>query len=265
LAWIGVSLAAHYIAGLRLELAFIIGGLFIVTGPTVIIPLLRQAKLKPRMAGALKWEGIILDPVGPLLALFAYQIIKVLTWESVGASYLLIFFLGALVAAAIGFGTGLLVSALISKGMLPEYLKSPILLAFIIICFSVSEVVMHETGMLAVTVMGLTLARTKKYVSSIGGTGEFVENASVFLTSTVFILLTSSLSREVIGEVLTISIIAFVIVMLFIVRPISIWIATIGTELSWKEKTLISWIAPRGIVALTVSGYFANILLDDGY
>src|SRR5699024_10376004 len=173
--------------------------------------------------------------------------------------------LGALGAAAIGFGTGLLVSALIGKSMLPEYLKSPILLAFIFICFSVSEVVMHETGMLAVTVMGLTLARTKKYVSSIGGTGEFVENASVLLTSTVFILLTSSLSREVIGDVLTIAIIAFVIVMLFIVRPISIWIATIGTELSWKEKTLISWIAPRGIVALTVSGYFANILLDDGY
>src|SRR5699024_7935564 len=99
IAWIGGSLAAHYIAGLRLELAFIIGGLFIVTGPTVIIPLLRQAKLKPRMAGALKWEGIILDPVGPLLALFAYQIIKVLTWESVGASYLMVFFLGALGAA----------------------------------------------------------------------------------------------------------------------------------------------------------------------
>src|SRR5699024_1983777 len=83
--WIGGSLAAHYIAGLRLALAFIIGGLFIVTGPTVIIPLLRQARVKARLSGALKWAGIILDPVGPLLALFAYQIMRVLTWGSVGA------------------------------------------------------------------------------------------------------------------------------------------------------------------------------------
>jgi len=265
IAWIGGSLAAHYIAGLRLELGFIIGGLFIVTGPTVIIPLLRQSKLKPRMAAVLKWEGIILDPVGPLLALFAYQVIKVMTWESIGVNFLLFFFLGALGAAAIGYGAGLVVSILISKGLLPEYLKSPILLAFILISFTISEMVINETGMLAVTVMGLTLARTKKYVASIGGTGEFVENISILLTSTVFILLTSSLSREIIGDVLTFSIIAFVVVMLFIVRPLSIWISTIGTELTLKEKTLISWIAPRGIVALTVSGYFATILMEDGY
>lgn len=265
LGWIGGALAAHYIAGLGLELSFIIGGLFIVTGPTVIIPLLRQAKLKPRMAAALKWEGIILDPVGPLLALFAYQVIKVLTWESVDFSYLLFFFLGALGATVLGFGAGLVISILIGKGMLPEFLKSPILLSFILICFTVSEMAMHETGMLAVTVMGLTLARTKKYVASIGGTGNFVENISVLLTSTVFILLTSSLSREVIGQVLSVSVIAFVVVMLFIVRPVSIWLATIGTELTLKEKTLVSWIAPRGIVALTVAGYFSEVLLEDGY
>lgn len=265
LAWIGGALAAHYIAGLRLELSFIIGGLFIVTGPTVIIPLLRQAKLKPRMAAALKWEGIILDPVGPLLALFAYQVIKVLTWESVGFSYLLFFFLGALGATVLGLGAGLVISVLIGKEKLPEFLKSPILLSFILICFTISEMAMHETGMLAVTVMGLTLARTKKIVASIGGTGDFVENISVLLTSTVFILLTSSLSREVIGQVLSVSVIAFVVVMLFIVRPASIWLATIGTELTLKEKTLVSWIAPRGIVALTVAGYFAELLLEDGY
>src|SRR5699024_5761023 len=118
IAWIGGSLAAHYIAGLRLELGFIIGGLFIISGPNVIIPLLRQSKLKPRMAAVLKWEGIILDPVGPLLALFAYQVIKVLTWESIGVDFLLFFFLGALGAAALGYGTGIVVSILISKGLL---------------------------------------------------------------------------------------------------------------------------------------------------
>lgn len=124
---------------------------------------------------------------------------------------------------------------------------------------------MHETGMLAVTIMGLSIGRSKKYVSSIENVGHFVENISVILTSTIFILLTASLTREVIGQVFTLPIIGFVLVMLFIVRPLSIWISTIKTELSIAEKTLIGWIAPRGVVALTVSGYFASLLLDDGY
>ncbi|MBO0992937.1 cation:proton antiporter [Bacillus sp. SD088] len=265
LAWIGGSLAAHFIAGLDLAIAFIIGGLFVVTGPTVIIPLLRNAKLKPRTAAVLKWEGIIVDPAGPLLALFAYQVIKVVTNESLSASYLLNFFLGALFAILLGYIIGLLVGYMVSKGLFPEYLKSPIILSFVLICFTIGEVVMHETGMLAVTVMGLALGRTKKYVSSIGNVGHFVENISVLLTSTVFILLTSSLTRETIAEVFTLPIIGFVIAMLFLVRPLSIWISTIGTELTLQEKTLIGWIAPRGIVALTVSGYFATILLEDGY
>ncbi len=119
--------------------------------------------------------------------------------------------------------------------------------------------------MLAVTVMGLTMARTKKYVTSIGNVSHFVENISVILTSTIFVLLTASLTRETILEIFTIPILGFVLIMLFVVRPLSIWLSTIGTEMSASEKTLISWIAPRGIVALTVSGYFAGVLAEDGY
>src|SRR5699024_5272219 len=145
------------------------------------------------------------------------------------------------------------------------FLKSPIILSFVLLCFAIGEVVMDETGMLAVTVMGLTIGVSKKYVSAIGNVGHFVENISVMLTSTIFILLTSSLTRDVISQVFTWPFIGYVLVMLFLVRPLSIWISTIKTELSIAEKTLISWIAPRGVVALTVSGYFASILLEDGY
>ncbi len=265
IAWIGGALAAHFIAGLSLEISFIIGGLFVVTGPTVIIPLLRNAKLKPRTAAVLKWEGIIVDPFGPLLALFAYQVIKVLTTDTLHVDYMIHFFLSAVIAIIFGFAIGMLVSILVSKGSFPEYLKSPIILAFVLLCFSLAEVVMEETGMLAVTVMGLTLAWSKRYVSAIGNVGHFVENVSVLLTSTIFILLTASLSRATIAEVFTLPIIGFVLVMLFIVRPLSIWASTIGTELTLSEKTLIGWVAPRGVVALTVSGYFASILLEDGH
>lgn len=265
-AWIGGALAAHFIAGLSLEIAFIIGGLFIVTGPTVILPLLRNAKLKPRTAAVLKWEGIIVDPFGPLLALFAYEVIKVLTTDTLHANSMINFFLSALLAIILGYVIGMLVSFLIHKGVFPEYLKSPIIIAFVLLCFTLAEVVMHETGMLAVTVMGLTIGRTKHYVSSIGhDVSHFVENISVLLTSTIFILLTASLSRETIAEMFTWPIIGFVLVMLFIVRPLSIWLSTIGTELVNAEKALIGWIAPRGIVALSVSGYFAANLLNDGH
>ncbi|WP_217586045.1 cation:proton antiporter [Lentibacillus saliphilus] len=265
LAWILGSLAAHFIAGLSLEISFIIGGLFIVTGPTVIIPLLRNAKLKPRTAAVLKWEGIIVDPAGPLLALFAYEVIKVLSSPDLEVTYLFYFFGGAFLAIILGYLTGMLMSIMAKKGLFPEYLKSPIILAAILLCFAGAETIMHETGMLAVTVMGLTMARMRRYVSSIGNVSHFVENISVVLTSTVFILLTASLSRETIAEVFTAPILGFVLAMLFIVRPLSIWLPTIGTELTRAEKTLIGWIAPRGIVALTVAGYFATILINDGY
>ncbi|MCR1836263.1 cation:proton antiporter, partial [Oceanobacillus caeni] len=170
IAWIGGSLAAHFVAGLSLEISFIIGGLFVVTGPTVIIPLLRQAKLTPRVASVLKWEGIIVDPIGPLLALFAYEIIKITSEESFLLSDFIPFFVESILAILVGYAIGMLVSLLVSKGLFPEYLKSPIIFCFVLICFASGEVIMHETGMLSVTVMGLTLARSKKYVHSIGCT-----------------------------------------------------------------------------------------------
>lgn len=265
IAWILGSLSAHYIAGLSLEVSFIIGGLFVVTGPTVIIPLLRNAKLKARTAAVLKWEGIIVDPAGPLLALFAYEVIKVTTRADLGPDYLLTFFLSALLAGLLGLGIGLGISYMANKGLFPEYLKSPIILSFVLLCFTIAEIIMHETGLLAVTVMGLTVAWARGRVSSIGNIHHFVEGVSVLLTSTVFILLTASLSPVTIMQMFSWPIIAFVLVMLFVVRPVSIWLPTIGTELTRQEKTLIGWIAPRGIVALTVAGYFASILMDEGY
>ncbi|WP_010648017.1 cation:proton antiporter [Oceanobacillus massiliensis] len=265
ISWIGGSLAAHFFAGLSIEVAFMIGGLFVVTGPTVIIPLLRQAKLKPRVSAILKWEGIIVDPIGPLLALFSYEIFKVISSDALTLFDLFQFFLGGILAAIAGYIIGLVVSIMVSKGLFPEYLKSAIILSFVLLSFTIAEAIMHETGMLAVTVMGLTVARIKKHVSSIGSIGHFVENISVILTSTVFILLTASLTRETLTDIFTWPIISFVLIMLFLVRPLSIWISTIGTELTFAEKTLIGWIAPRGIVALTVAGYFSSMLMEEGY
>ncbi|MDQ0300757.1 NhaP-type Na+/H+ or K+/H+ antiporter [Salibacterium salarium] len=263
LAWILGSLTAFFIAGLSWAVSFVIGGLFIVTGPTVILPLLRQAKLKARPAAILKWEGVVVDPLGALLAVFAFEIIQFLMLESVTIEALVLFFLASLFAVALGLGCGRGIGWMFENGFVPEFLKSPIVFTVVIACFAVADEVMHETGLLAVTAMGMTLANM--HIASLSDMRHFKENISVLLISGIFIMITASLDRETLLQVFDPNILAYVILMLFVVRPLSIWLSTINTELSFKEKALVGWIAPRGIVALTVANYFANVLEEAGY
>lgn len=263
LAWILGSLAAHYIADLSWAVAIVIGGLFIVTGPTVILPLLRQAKLKPKPAAILKWEGIIVDPFGALLAVFSFEIVQFLVLREVSGKTILFFFIASIIAVLIGWLLGRGIGWMFQKGHIPEYLKSPVVFIVVIACFTIADEIKHETGLLAVTAMGITLANM--HISSISDMRHFKENISVLLTSTIFIMLTAGLTMKTITEIFHWNIILFVLLMLFIVRPVSIFLSTVGTDLSIKEKILIGWIAPRGIVALTVSSYFAKVLIDEGF
>ncbi|WP_246880590.1 sodium:proton antiporter [Sporosarcina sp. 6E9] len=262
IAWIAGSLAAHYVAGLSLSVSFIIGGLFIVTGPTVILPLLRQAKLKPRPAAILKWEGIVVDPFGALLAVFAFEFIRFVDGEVTFNSFLL-FFAASIFAVILGWGVAQILGIAFEHGRVPEFLKSPVLFAVVIFTFVFSDEIMPQTGLLAVTAMGMTMANM--HLTSIREIRHFKENISVLLISGIFVMLTASLNPTVLIEIFNSNIILYVLAMLFIVRPLSIWISTIGTDLTAREKLLVGWIAPRGIVALTVSGYFATILLEQGY
>ncbi|WP_085993972.1 cation:proton antiporter [Oceanobacillus senegalensis] len=263
IAWILGSLTAHYIAGLSWAVAFTIGGLFIVTGPTVIMPLLRQAKLNPRPARILKWEGIIVDPIGALLAVFAFEIIVVITAENPNGMQLVMFFAASIFAVILGWALGKGLGWMFETGHIPEFLKSPAVVVVVLFCFMAADLVMHETGLLSVTAMGITLANMG--ISSISDMRHFKENVSVLLISTIFIMLTASLEVEVLLQIFSPNIIGYVLFMMFIVRPLSVFLSQIGTALSLNEKLLLGWIAPRGIVALTVSGYFASVLLDAGY
>lgn len=263
IAWVSGSLAAHYIAGLSLEVAFVIGGLFIVTGPTVIMPLLRQSKLKPRPAKILKWEGIIVDPFGVLLAVFAFEIISFFTASEPSGKALAIFFAVSFVAGIFGWMCGRLIGWMFDGGYVPEFLKSPIVFVVVILCFTLADELVRGPGLLAVTVMGITLANTG--ISSVADMRHFKENVSILLISAIFIMLTASLKVETLLQILNPHIIGYVLIMMFIVRPLSIFVSTINSGLTLQEKTLVGWIAPRGIVALTVSSYFASILEEAGY
>ncbi|WP_407269184.1 cation:proton antiporter [Radiobacillus sp. PE A8.2] len=263
ISWVLGSLAAHYVAGLSWAVSFVIGAILIVTGPTVILPLLRQSKLKPRPAKILKWEGIIVDPFGALLAVFAFEAIVFMLGDGGSGVSLLIFCLGAVFAVILGVVFGKAIGWMFEAGHMPEFLKSPSMFIAVIACFALADEVAHETGLLAVTAMGMKLANMR--IASIQDMRHFKENISMLLTSAIFVMLTASLTRDTLVDVFQVEIIGFVLLMLFIVRPLSIFLSTFGTDLTNREKLLVGWIAPRGIVALTVASYFASVLLEEGF
>jgi NhaP-type Na+/H+ or K+/H+ antiporter len=255
--WILGAVAARHLAGLPWDIAWLFGGLLVVTGPTVILPLLRQAKLAGRPAAILKWEGIVNDPVGALAAVFVYEVIRftaqgeawfVAAGWIVGAAVL-----GGLLGLAAGFG----LARAFRGGLAPEFLKAPMILAAVLACFAVADAIAHETGLLAVTVFGITLGNSR--LASIGEMRRFKETIAVLLVSGVFVILTASLTPETI-RALDWRAAAFVAAMLFVVRPVTVWTATAGSGLSWRERALVGWIAPRGIVAVAVAGFFAGEL-----
>ena len=259
LAWFLGAFAARYAAGLDWASAIVFAGVMVVTGPTVIIPLLRQSKLGGRPAQFLKWEGIVNDPIGALFAVAAFEFIRV---ASEGQS---LFGAGVLIIAAASYGIvlGLLFGWIIAKafreGWTPEYLKAPLILASIILCYTLAEMFQKEIGLIAVTAYGMTLGNSK--LAGLTELQKFKEDIAILLVSGVFVMLTADLTPATISQAININTLAFLFCMLFVVRPLSVWIATFGT-LSRNEAILLGWIAPRGIVAVAVTGLFGSLLVD---
>ena len=263
IAWGLGTLAAKHIVGLPWDIAAMVGGLFVVTGPTVIMPLLRQAHLKSRPANILKWEGIVNDPLGALFAVGGYEFIRFSLQE---ANMSLVF--GKLIfAAALGTIVGIIsgygLAWAFRRGHIPEYLKAPVVLAWVLAIYVLANNLADETGLLAVTALGMTMANTK--FASMVEMRRFKENIAIILVSGVFVILTATLTPEVLKEMITDwRIPAFVIVMMLFVRPIAVMLSTLWSGVSWRESLLVSLIAPRGVVAVAVAGLFAAELLAIG-
>ena len=259
LAWIMGTIAAYYAAGLDWASAVVFAGVMVVTGPTVIMPLLRQSKLGGRPAQFLKWEGIVNDPIGALFAVAAFEFIRVASQgQSLFGAGLWI-----IMAACYGIVLGVLFGWAMAKafreGWTPEYLKAPLILATIILCYTMAEMFQKEIGLVAVTAYGMTLGNSK--LAGLTELQKFKEDIAILLVSGVFVMLTADLTPAIISQAINWNTLAFLLCMLFIVRPLSVWISTYGT-LNRKEAILLGWIAPRGIVAVAVSGLFGSLLVD---
>ena len=259
LAWLLGSFAARYAAGLDWGSAIVFAGVMVVTGPTVIMPLLRQSKLGGRVGSALKWEGIVNDPIGALFAVASFEVLRVATSEGsvLGAAGWII--IAAALGTALGIAFGWSMVRAFRAGWTPEYLKAPIIFASIILCYALAEMLATEIGLVAVTAYGMTLANSN--LAGLAELQKFKEEIAILLVSGVFVILTANLTPALIASALTYNTFLFLTVMLFVVRPLSIWIATWGT-LKRNEAILLGWIAPRGIVAVAVSGLFSQLLFE---
>ncbi len=262
IGWVLCSLAAHYIAELDWAVAIFFGGVLVVTGPTVIIPLLRQARLSQRPAAVLKWEGIINDPIGALLAVLVFEYATFGGSELSFASNVAGLSAAAAAAAAIGIGCGRFIAVSSHRGWVPEFLKAPIILTTVLACFEVANLLQVEAGLLAVTAMGITLANTRFH--SIEEVRRFKENIAVILVSAIFVVLTATLNVDMLKDV-DWRLAAFVGAILFVIRPLTVWCSTIGSDMTWREKLLVGWIAPRGIVAVAICGFFGGAFVDIGH
>ena len=264
IAWVLGAFAAHSIGGLEWPVAILFAGILVVTGPTVVMPLLRQSSVKARPAAILKWEAIVNDPIGALFAVVSYEYFRAVT-ESPGASlfeFVPPLIIAAIIAGLIGYVAAAAIAWAFPRGAIPEYLKVPVLLTSVIVVFVLSNQIEHEAGLVAVTVMGIALANMN--VSSLRSIHPFKQNIAVILIAGIFVLLSASLEFEELAY-LNWNFGLFLLALLFLVRPATILLSLLGSSVPWNERLFLSWIAPRGIVLVAISGLFALRLEDIGY
>ena len=260
--WAVITLATHWLLGFDWLLALLFGTLTLVTGPTVIVPMLRVVRPKASIATILRWEGIVIDPIGALLAVVVYSFI-IARAAGDGLSHCLLTFAGVIICGSVfGIVGGWALGNVLRRQWLPEYLHSLATLAAVLGIFIAANQIMHESGLLAVTLMGMWMANMKGV--DVRHILHFKENLSVLLISGLFILLAARLDLNAMLA-LGPAVLVLLLIIQFIARPLNVLLSTAGSKLNWRERTLLAWIAPRGIVAAAVSAIFAIRLDEAGH
>ena len=258
----GAVAAAHFLLNMALREALFFGALMTVTGPTVIGPLLKNIKVKPRIHTVLLWESILIDAVGAMLAVIILQIY----FEDssvLGTSYQ--FIGGVLVGPVIGLTIGWLIARWLAwrqaSGRADEEFDPLLALGGALAVYGLSEKVLRDSGLGAVIVAGLVTAHVLK--SQARKLREFKGTLTTLLVSTLFMLLAANFDLEDLKRVWPNGLYVLGAVML-IVRPATILLSTLGSKLAWREKVFLCWIAPRGIVAASVASIVGRTLTEHG-
>ena len=253
--------AAYLFLDFSWPLALLLGGIFVVTGPTVILPLLRYVRPTVRIRNTIKWEGILNDPIGAILAVLIFEAILAGGGARGAPAAALQFLYAVLAGALVGLAAAVLLLVLIYFHWVPEALDNALSLAMVVSAYTVSNSLQPESGLLAVTLMGIALANQR--LIPLRHIVEFKENLRVLILSLLFILLAARLEARALAQVWLPSLL-FLAALVLIVRPVAVWASTLRSKLSRQEKLFLAWMAPRGIVAAAVSSIFANRLIEAG-
>jgi CPA1 family monovalent cation:H+ antiporter len=262
ITWISATFAAHWFLGWDPYLATLFGAIVTVSGPTVIIPLLRTIRPTNALANVLRWEGILVDPLGAILAVLVFDVILIAqtaaTLSHLFVTITLILFVGAGLGIAAGHAFGIA----LRKHWVPDYLRDYAALATLILVFAVSEMIAPESGLLAVTIMGIWQANMRDV--EIDDILDFKESLTLVLVAGIFILLAARLDLGALAE-LGAGAVAVLLFLQVVAGPARAFLSSIGSDLPWRERMYLGWILPRGIVAAAVSSLFALRLESIGF
>lgn len=258
----GAGVAAHYIFGLNWQISFLFSALIIVTGPTVITPILRNIPLKKDVSAVLKWEGILIDPIGALAAVLVFEFISVGEGQGYTLTALIEFGKILLFGFTFGFTFAHALAFAIKKNFIPHYLLNVVSLSVVLLVFVESDIFAHESGLLAVVVMGMVMGNMN--LPNIKELLYFKESLSVLLISILFILLAANINMSDLELIYNWKTVALFAVIVFLIRPIGVFLSAQGSNLKFNEKLFISWVGPRGIVAAGIASLFGSKLLSRG-
>lgn len=253
---------AVYLLDVDKRIALLLGAILVVTGPTVIQPILRSTFLSDKTASILRWEAILNDCFGAILAVLVFEIVLTQQILQVSGGHLIYALVKTLiVGSVIGYLAGWIMVQLLKRFMIPDYLQSVFTLMLVFVTFAIANHAQHESGLIAVTITGIFLANQRQ--APIKHILEFKENLSVLAISTLFIILAGRLHLSYLTQLgwRELSFLAFIIL---ICRPAAVFLSTIRSELKWQEKLYISSIGPRGIVAAAIASLFALRLEEQG-
>jgi NhaP-type Na+/H+ or K+/H+ antiporter len=263
ISWILTSLAASYLLGFDYRLAILLGAILVVTGPTVVAPMIRHIRPTRKVASIVKWEGIVVDPIGAVLAVLVFELLFHSSHSDQPVmTALSLITLTAVIGGVFGVAIGWMLTKVVAKFWIPDHLHGVLFLASALGSFALSNLIVEESGLVTVTVLGIFLANQKSV--SLDHIVQFKENLGVILISCLFIILgsrldLSSLLDDGIWRLL------FLAALILVIRPASVLLSSWGTEASFREQLLVGALAPRGIVAAAVASVFALKIIADSH
>ncbi|WP_086475998.1 cation:proton antiporter [Arenibacter amylolyticus] len=254
--------AAHFVFNLSWQISFLFSALIIVTGPTVISPILRNIPLKKDLSAILKWEGILIDPIGALVAVLVFEFIRIGEGQGYTTTGLLEFVKVLLMGFTFGFTFAHALTQVIKRNYVPHYLLNVVSLSVVLSVFVLAELFAHESGLLAVVIMGMVMGNT--HLPNIKELLYFKESLSILLISMLFILLSASMNISELQLLYTPKTLILFALVVFAIRPIGVFLSSMGSNLNFREKLFISWVGPRGIVAAGIASLFGSKLVLNG-